>query len=226
MDALGVFSLYLSAHASSCFRLALKILSSQYFEDTSTGRYVFDVSKLGEAHASCKAAFDNALKQHATAAAAAAASAATVADASATLAYAGAVVVVDNTNTCYWEYEPYLQASNAAAADFTHVVEFTLPISSSQSSQPSTKSTASTHHRVGGQGKGANAHQGKGASSHGWTTTTSHGGGNNRAREQKWAVLETLAARNAHGVPLDALARMLERWEDDYHSFEIPAGGF
>jgi hypothetical protein len=46
------------------------------------------------------------------------------------------------------------------------------------------------------------------------------------APTQSGAVLKALAARNAHGVPLAELARMLERWEDDPAAFKIPAAGF
>ena len=38
-------------------------------------------------------------------------------------------------------------------------------------------------------------------------------------------VLRACAARNAHGVPLDAILRMFDRWEHDPSSVRIPAGG-
>lgn len=179
---------------------------SQYFEDASTGHYQFNVSLLGEAHASCKKSFDDALKQHASASAAAAA---TTAPAS----YAGTVVVVDNTNTTRWEYEPYIAAAKAAAAEFVHVVELTLPVPyrSSPSTQSSANSTSSGH-RNGGQSWSAHSR-----------SRTSQNGSNHSRKER--AVLEALAARNAHGVPLEALVRMLERWEDNPVAFKIPAGG-
>ena len=43
--------------------------------------------------------------------------------------------------------------------------------------------------------------------------------------QETLGILRKLAERNAHGVPLDALVRMHERWENDPTAFKIPIAG-
>ena len=66
--------------------------ADDFFVELGRGTYAFDPSRIADAHASCKANFAGALQ-------------------------AGVeLVVLDNTNTCLWEFEPYVQSAVAAGA--------------------------------------------------------------------------------------------------------------
>ena len=61
--------------------------ADDFFVELGRGTYAFDPSRIADAHASCKANFAGALQ-------------------------AGVeLVVVDNTNTCLWEFQPYVQSA-------------------------------------------------------------------------------------------------------------------
>jgi len=58
--------------------------ADQFFVDPKTGRYEFDHRKLGSAHAYCRAKVEAAVELGAN------------------------LIIVDNTNTQKWEFEPYI----------------------------------------------------------------------------------------------------------------------
>ena len=118
---------------------------------------------------------------------------------------------MDNTNTQRWEYASYEEAAAAFFAGVggggeawrLRVVEVALPLPSFRGGQQ--------HSKGGGKGQ---HHSGKGK------------GGGHHGHHWPPRALQVCAARNSHGVPLDACVRMWERWERDERAFLIPAGGF
>jgi NEDD4-binding protein 2 len=69
-----------------------------FFIDSRTGKYVFDAKKLGQAHAWCKGQVYAAMKLGVD------------------------LILVDNTNTQKWEYQPYLDMAYAFKYDTEEII--------------------------------------------------------------------------------------------------------
>jgi predicted kinase len=82
-------STYIKKH----FPSAVICSADQYFIDANSGNYNFDASKLRQAHNACKEKFKEALKNQEP------------------------LIVVDNTNTQLWEFQPYVQLAQTFGYD-------------------------------------------------------------------------------------------------------------
>jgi hypothetical protein len=91
--------------AASAGRTCVICSADKYFELNSSGKYIFDFTKLGNAHSYCKSTFEDALS------------------------LSSPVIIVDNTNTTIWEYGSYIETAQALGAD-VQIVELALPIQS------------------------------------------------------------------------------------------------
>lgn len=95
--------------ASKALNRPCYICSADKFFEQS-GQYIFDGSKLGEAHGFCRDSFQKALL------------------------IPNAVIIVDNTNTTKWEYKHYIQDAAEYGA-IVKIVEIVLPINKLRLSQ-------------------------------------------------------------------------------------------
>ena len=84
-----------------CFT-SITCSADQFFIDPKSGRYEFDARKLGIAHTFCRAKVEAAVELGAN------------------------LIVVDNTNTQKWEFEPYINIAEANDYECEEVMVGTL----------------------------------------------------------------------------------------------------
>lgn len=187
----------------------VRIVSADDYFIARGGRYAFDPARLGDAHAYCRRAFDAALRARQP------------------------VIVVDNTNTQWWEYAPYA----AAVTSFNDAVR-----AGRVSGVAWPPTFGSGAHMSGPAERGGEG----GWSAAGFLSSEAHARGvqpgaprprprvaepthdGDGAPAQTTYALRIVefacpdeetasrfAGRNAHGVPSDAVLRMWARLRDD-----------